>query len=105
MNKEQFIKRMSLVQNWESECETLSVLGEKIFDGYCVTKIGSYLITIILDMINEDLHIKDKDLLSWWLYENVEKVIYDGKFGEIEISVKTLDELWDYVIEEYERKE
>ena len=96
MTKEQFIKRMSLIQNWDSECETLSVLGEKIFDGYCVPQIGSYLIDIILDMINEDLHIEDKELISWWLWEDVDKVIY---VDEKEISVRTLEELYAYIID------
>jgi hypothetical protein len=100
MTKELFIKRMSLIQNWESEMETLSVLGEKIFDGFYIPKIGGYLINTIIDMINESLHIEDKELLSWWLYEDVEKIIYTGEYGEIAISIKTLDELYDYIAQQ-----
>ena len=95
MTKEQFIKRMSLIQNFHSEQKTLSVLIKKITDGYPVVTIGDYIINELLDMIEEDLHIKDKDLLSWWLYEDVDKVIYDN---EKEISVRTLEELYDYII-------
>lgn len=45
------------------------------------------------------------DLVNWWLFEQVAKVIYE-KFDildlfaddeEIEISVETIDELWDYM--------
>ena len=94
MTKEQFIKRMSLIQNFRSEQDTLSVLINKISDGYPIVTIGDYLVNELMDTISEDLHIED-DLLSWWLYEDVEKVLYDN---ETEISVRTLEELYDYII-------
>jgi len=97
MNKEHFIKRMSLIQNFHSEQETLSVLIEKIIDGWAVVKMGSYLIDEIINMINESLHIEDKGLLSWWLYENVEKVIYYPDINK-EVSVRTLEELYNYIM-------
>ena len=95
MTKEQFIKRMSLIQNFRSEQDTLSVLINKISDGYPIVTIGDYLVNELIDTISEDIHIEDKDLLSWWLYEDVEKVLYDN---ETEISVRTLGELYDYII-------
>lgn len=95
MTKEQFIKRMSLIQNFRSEQDTLSVLINKISDGYPIVTIGDYLVNELIDTISEDIHIEDKDLLSWWLYEDVEKVLYDN---ETEISVRTLEELYDYII-------
>ena len=70
MTKEQFIKRMNLIQNFQSEQQTLSVLIDKITEGY-------------------------NDILAWWLYEDVDKVIYDK---DKEISVRTLEELYDYII-------
>ena len=95
MTKEQFIKRMSLIQNFRSEQDTLSILINKISDGYPIVTIGDYLVNELIDTISEDIHIEDKDLLSWWLYEDVEKVLYDN---ETEISVRTLEELYDYII-------
>ena len=92
MSKEQFVKRMRLIQNFHSEQETLSVLIDKLIDGYNVVTIGNYLVQEIIDMIEEDLGYND--ILAWWLYEDVDKVIYDkGK----EISVRTLEELYDYI--------
>jgi hypothetical protein len=49
-------------------------------------------------MIEEN--IRYKDILDWWLYEDVEKNIY-YKSDYLEdgiISVKTLEELYDYMI-------
>jgi len=97
MEKDQFIKRMKLIQNFHSEQETLNLLIDKLVDGFPVVDMGNYLVDAILEMINESLTIKDKDLLSWWLYENVDKLIYDG---DKEISVRTLEELYDYIKKE-----
>ncbi len=93
MTKEQFIKRMNLIQNFQSEQQTLSVLIDKITDGYNIVTIGDYLVDEIINMIEEDLGYND--ILAWWLYEDVDKVIYDN---EEEISVRTLEELYDYMI-------
>lgn len=98
MTKEQFIKRINLIQNFQSEQETLSVLINKITDGYSVVTIGDYLIDEIINMINETMNIEDKDLIFWWLYENVDKVIYLN--DDTEISVRTVEELYDYIVME-----
>jgi hypothetical protein len=95
MDKETFIKRMSLIQNFHSEQETVSVLIEKIIDGYAVVRIGDYLIQEMIKIISEWMEIEDDDLLEWWLYEDVNKVIY---IQDERISVKTLDELYDYIV-------
>lgn len=95
MKKDQFIKRMQLIQNFYSEQETLNLLIDKLVGGFSVVDIGNYLVNEILEMINESLEIKDENLLSWWLYEDVDKVIY---YGDKEISVRTLEELYNYII-------
>ena len=97
MEKDQFIKRMQLIQNFHSEQETLNLLIDKLVDGFPVVDMGNYLVNEILEMINEIMEIKDEDLLSWWLYEDVEKIIYDE---DKEISVRTLEELYDYIKKE-----
>jgi len=103
ITKSNFVKRMSLIQNFRSEQQTLATLIYKISDGYPIVTFGDYLITEMINMINESLNIADIEFLSWWLYEDVDKVIYekenkdDIKYSK-EISVKTLDELFDYIV-------
>lgn len=94
LSKELFIKRMNLIQNFYSEQDALSVLIEKIIDGWAIVTIGNELVNEIIDMLNEALNIEDKGFLSWWLYEDVDKIIY---YGDKEISVRTLEELYDYL--------
>lgn len=90
---------MSLIQNFHSEQNTLSVLIEKIIDGWAIVTIGDYLVNELVDTLNESMNIEDKGLLSWWLYEDVDKVIYVDKK---EISVRTLEELYDYLADSQE---
>ena len=97
MSKQEFVRRMRLIQNFRSEQETLSLLVDKITDGMSIVTIGDYLIMEIADMIEESLDLKDDELLDWWLYEDVEKVIYDT-VNNVEISVRTLEELYDYTL-------
>ena len=96
MIKKQFIKRIQLIQNFHSQQDTLGQLIDKIADGWSTPTIGIGLVEEIISMINEMMRIKDKDLLEWWLYdEGVDKVIF---INDVEISVRTLDELYDYIV-------
>ena len=96
MTKQQFLKRMTLIQTFHSEQQTLSTIINKIIDGpSAVVTIGDYLVRELIEIINQDLGIKDIDLIDWWLYENVEKIIYLNKKC---ISVKTLEELYDFIV-------
>ena len=86
---------MSLVQNFLSEQKTLEALIDKISDGYSVVTIGNYLINEMIDMIEESLSYKD--ILEWWLFEDVEKKIYDSNGNEI-ADVTKLEDLYDYMV-------
>jgi len=104
MTKERFVKTINLIQNFQSEQNTLSVLIGKLTDGYGIVEFGDNLIFGIINMIDEDMKIaEDDDLLSWWLYEDVDKIVYetndDGKKNKIE--VKTPEQLYNYIIKEY----
>jgi hypothetical protein len=104
MTKEQFLKRINLIQNFHNEQDVLLELIDKLTDGNSIVDFGDNLVFEIIDMINEDMKINaDDDLLSWWLYENVNKIIYEGKNCEIEIEVKTAEQLYDYIIENYNK--
>lgn len=97
MNKEQFIKLMSLIQNFQSEQETLGVLIKKLTNEYPIVIMGDNLVDGILSVLSDIFKLEDKDLLYWHLYEDVDKVIYEGEYGEKGISVRTLEELYDYI--------
>lgn len=94
INKEQFIKSMSQIQNLHSQQNTLNKLIDKLTDGFSVVNIGNYVVEELINMININLELEDTNLLDWWLYEDVEKIIY---IDDKPVKVETLDELWDYI--------
>jgi len=100
ITKENFIKRMELIQNFHSEQDTMQVLINKITDGYSIVTVGDYIINEMIKMIAESFDSNDSilidDYLGWWLYEDVDKVIYESD-GSKEYSVRTLDELYNYL--------
>jgi hypothetical protein len=100
MDKKTFTQYMQQIQNFHSQQETVSDIIEKISDGWCIITIGNQLVEIIINLINKTLHIQDTELLSWWLYEDVDKIIYEND-DETEVSVRTLDELYEYIIKSY----
>jgi hypothetical protein len=55
-----------------------------------------YSVGCMLDIFIQS-HFTDSgcDLITWWLFESVPKIIYQD---DLKISVETLDELWEYMI-------
>jgi hypothetical protein len=98
LTKRQFVKIIKLMQNFHSEQETLGVLINKITDCNPVVIMGDNLIDGIINILNEIFCCENDNIIGWWLYEPVEKVIYDGEYGEREISVRTPEELYDYLV-------
>lgn len=95
ISREEFTKTIRLIQNFMSEQDTLSALIGKITNGHSVVTVGNYLIDKIIDLLNLNMGIKDKDLICWWLYEDVNKTIW---IDNEEIPVETLYQLYDYII-------
>ncbi len=53
--------------------------------------------------INSHFTEEASDLIFWWIYEEVPKVIYqDSIFGKDEINVENIEDLWKYMISEKE---
>lgn len=94
INKDQFTKAMSQIQNLHSQQDTINILIDKLTNGFSVVDIGSCVVEELIDMININLELEDTNLLDWWLYEDVEKIIY---IDDKPVKVETLDELWDYI--------
>ena len=94
MTREEFVRRLKLVQDFHFEQNILSDLINKLSDGFAVATIGSLLANEVLNQLNKDMEMDDIDFLEWWLYEDVEKNVYiDG----VAIDVKTPEKLYDFI--------
>lgn len=56
----------------------------------------SEIITLIL---KSHYGLNGEDMISWWLYEDVEKVLYENDSDKIVRELKTISQLWKYVEE------
>lgn len=97
MQKEQFKKYIQHILDYHKEldkwCDTL---GSDLFTCPIFMQAG-YIIDGLVDYIglNNDELI---DLINWWLYEDVDKIL---RYKDKEISVRTIDELYNYINENY----
>ena len=104
ISKEQYCKIVNEIKNFHKEREEFDNAIEKFSDGYVILNIGNNL-TTALEEILEELTFDRKDehgetWLSWWLYEDVEKIIYTEQ--DDPIDVRTPEKLYDYLEHSYE---
>ena len=95
--KEKFTKRIKVMQDYFKEINSIQQIINKITDGYASVVIGEEVVCELIDSIVDDLELTNDgdDILRWWLYEDVDKVIY---YKDKEISVRTAEELYDYLV-------
>lgn len=95
MNKEKFIKIMESIQEHSKTQEIFGNSLKLISDSFPIITFGDKLISELIEILEDEL--KDIDnYIEWWLYEDVEKVVYVNKK---EIDVRTLDKLYDFLKE------
>ena len=112
ITKELFIKFIQNYQSFDAAIDRISeaLIGDNVsvryscdlYDSDWVNAVGNMLDSFLVSHFTE----AGQDLIYWWFYEQVPKVIYvkhENSFFEefkddIEISVETIDELWDYMI-------
>lgn len=97
MQRERFKKYIKHILKYHKELDNwCDTLGSDLFTCPIFLQTG-YIIDGLVNCIglnNDEL----VDLINWWLYEDVDKVLY---YKDKEISVKTIDELYDYINENY----
>ena len=96
VSKETFIKIIELIQEQDKIDEEIGTALEKICGSWVIfgteSKIKQALFLLLNEVINDSY-----DSISWWLYENVDKFIYDKK-GNIIENLTSVDALYDYLI-------
>ena len=63
--------------------------------------LDEHLLTIIDMLMSYLLTHEGYDLVCWWLYENVDKKLFDGKTGEVTDDLTEVEALVDYILKTY----
>ena len=89
-------------KNCVRKLEELTELGNKLSDLKIETidcKETYYASDIFFMWIKDEFGEAGEDLVSWWLYEEVDKIIYE-KDGT-ETNLEDIDALYTYLLENY----
>ena len=99
MDLKTFESVIATIRGYDVKKEKLSNVLEEVFlDSYAIISMGGDLINILIKITASQIGCEADDL-SWWLYEDVEKVLFlKDKQGEYtsEHSVKTPKQFYDY---------
>jgi len=99
MNKNTFKKLIQLTKDMENKNEILSTALSKLCDWYPIPLFGEtqYFLTQLRFESEYDNWKFIRDIISRWLREDVDKIIYKNNGKEIEKNVTDVDDLYDYL--------
>lgn len=105
INKERFLEIMKVLDDETEKLETLNSAIDSVSDGWVILELGNQYRDLIISFLEEYFH--DEDTISWYLYEDVEKKIFDLN-DNVLFEIKSYEDLFDYLEEnriEYETRE
>lgn len=105
---ENFKKAIEAIQRHGEWQERFTDFLEKEIcpDSYAMVEVDGNLVQAIIDILCEQFRDEPDgvagDTISWWLWEDVEKIIYypDGTQRDI----TKIEDLYQYLLDEYENK-
>lgn len=90
MNKESFIKTINKYKQFIDTVDKLNDLGVNLYEGAIADSIDAIFDAWLTEFLNKE----DVDTIYWWLFEDVDKIIYDE---DKEINVEKIEDLYDYL--------
>jgi len=90
VNKEAFIKTINKYKQFIDASDKLNDLGIDLSEGPITDAIDAIFDAWLAEFLNEE----DIDIIYWWLFEDVDKIIYDG---DEEINVEDIEDLYNYL--------
>ena len=105
ISKEKFIEYLSVYKNAFIERDKFDAALTPFFESSLISTYQSELLRQYEEILIDLCECWDEDdIFSWWLYENVEKVITikDVNTGEkVVYNVETIEGLYDYIYSRY----
>lgn len=99
ISKDMFCKAIAAIQKDRETNEKLTdALDKYLLNGHAVVESSaSYemLIELLKDFFNDNVQYST---IEWWLYDKVDKYIYDEQ-GNIIADLTTVEALYDYLVE------
>ena len=110
IGKKKFVKALTDIKKGiDQRNELQDILSKYVDDGTCLLTIGNCWLDTALDLLSNSVYDQSIDFIGttieWWLYEDIEKVIWidtestkNGKkeTKRMKIDVSTPEKLYDY---------
>jgi hypothetical protein len=107
ISKEEFVNALNNIQKGLKEQKEFNDAMGKFSDGFFVSTIGNDFLNTAIRLL--EIAVDDEDIpqvgstISWWLFENVDKVItitpsskHNKTNKDIEVDCTTPEQLYDY---------
>lgn len=91
MTREQFKKCIREVESVSELSDKLAELGIETIDCKEIFYAGEIFFAWLKSCFGDE----GEDLVSWWLYEDVDKIIYEP--DGTEINIENIDDLYSYL--------
>ena len=95
ITKEQFKKLIESIQNQNTKIRKLENFLSDYTDSYVIFNRDTS--DDIIDFL-EDYFCNGEDYISWWLYEDVKKEVWENGPEKESTDVSTLDKLYDFLV-------
>lgn len=98
ISKDLFVKIIKLIQEQHSTNVTVSDALELVCDSRVVFGANNKFyeaLMLLLKTLCNDIH----NYIEWWLYDNVEKVIYSTETKTILWELDTPEDLYDFILD------
>lgn len=99
---ESFKKSIEVIRKYNDLQEELYKTLSKITDGNFIVTVGDELIADILRLLQESLN-DENDWIDWWMYEDVEKIVYYPDENK-KVDITKVEDLYNFLVENYKDK-
>ena len=103
IRKDDFVHSInSILEQAERDEEINNALDVICGNDYssCVAETSTIVTTALIELLGNLINDED-DYISWWLYEDVDKIITDAFGNKIEID--TPEKLYDFLVNNYKQ--
>ena len=103
IRKDDFVRSInSILEQTERDEEINNALDVICSNDYssCVAETSTIVTTALIELLGNLINDED-DYISWWLYEDVDKIITDAFGNKIEID--TPEKFYDFLVNNYKQ--
>ena len=99
MVREYIIETLTKIKEYDEKIHSLYSLGIDLLDFDNLIPQLEKSIPTLLRKEKDEYYGYITDVVGWWLYDDVDKIIYID--GDVEINLDNIEDFVDYLITEY----